>query len=228
MRSFMTTIVFVRHGETEWNRSGRWQGHADIPLSAAGREQARQLAIRLIAAGERFDQIYASDLGRALETAQIIGEQLGMPVHPLIELREMHIGGWSGLTSDEIRAQFPDEWVRYEAGGDFPRGGHGETLADFRRRVMGVVEELVGTHPRERLLIATHGGIVRSVLHYVQELTGRPVEERISNTSLTEVIFGDGAPHVVRANDLRHLADGNTIDVTALGQTERESDNLLV
>src|SRR3712207_2534231 len=110
----MTTLVFVRHGETDWNRVGRWQGHADIPLSTAGREQAAALAARFLREGRRFDHVYASDLGRAFETAQIIASTLKLPVHPLIELREMHIGAWSGLTSEEIRTRYPREWSLYE------------------------------------------------------------------------------------------------------------------
>ena len=203
----MTTLVFVRHGETEWNRNGRWQGHTNVPLSATGRERARRLAERLKAEGAVFAHVYASDLHRGFETAEIIAAALGSAVHPLIELREIDIGAWSGLTGDEIRARFAEEWAFHEQGTDFRRGGHGETLLEFRTRVARVVDQLVGAHPGQRLLVATHGGTVRALLHYVAQLTGYGMETPIGNTSLTEVVFEGGTVRVVRANDIAHLAD---------------------
>ena len=211
----MTTLIFIRHGETEWNRSGRWQGHADVPLSDEGREQARRLAGRLKSEGGTFDGIYASDLGRALETAQILAQELGLAVHPLVELREIHLGAWSGLTSDEIRTRFPEEWELAERGHDFRRGGHGESLADFRARIVRAVEHLVETHPDQRLLVATHGGAIRAMLYYVGEIIGQRQVGHIENTSLTEVVFEDGVPRIVRANDITHLGPTTMSGISA-------------
>lgn len=209
----MTTLLLVRHGETEWNRTGRWQGHADVPLSDEGRDQARRLARRLKSERERIDRVYASDLGRAFETAEIVAAELALPVHPLIELREIHIGSWSGLTSDQIRSQFPHEWQLHETGDDFRRGGHGETMADFRSRVGRAAEELVQQHPGERLLLVTHGGAIRALLYYVSLRAVQVEEARVENTSLTEVVFEEDAVRVVRVNDIAHLerlAETNT------------------
>lgn len=210
----MTTLLLARHGETEWNRNGRWQGHADVPLSDDGRDQARRLARRLKLEVERIDQIYASDLGRAFETAEIVAADLRLPVHPLIELREIHIGSWSGLTSDEIRSQFPLEWRLHETGDDFRRGGHGETMADFRSRVGRAAEELVRRHPGERLLLVTHGGAIRALLYYVSQGSWPVDETRVENTSLTEVVFEGGAPRIVRTNDIAHLERVTETDST--------------
>ena len=90
----MTTLLLVRHGETDWNADGRLQGHTDRPLSDFGRRQARQLADEL--AGEDLEAIYASDLARARETAEIVGEQLGLPVVLEPDLREKDWGTWEG------------------------------------------------------------------------------------------------------------------------------------
>jgi alpha-ribazole phosphatase len=87
-----TRILLARHGETEWNRIGRWQGHADPPLNEAGRLQAVELAERL--ARDGITVIYASDLRRASETAQVIGERLGLEVHEDPALREIDVGSW--------------------------------------------------------------------------------------------------------------------------------------
>lgn len=208
----MTILLLVRHGETEWNRSGRWQGHADVPLSAVGREQARRLAARLAAEAAPIHQIYASDLTRAFETATIIAEALGLPVHPLIELREMHVGSWSGLTSDEIKARFPEQWQLYTSNGDGPRGGHGETMEALRVRLRKVVDQLIADHPGERLLVVTHGGSIRAVLSYVEQLTGETANVGFENTSITELDWENSLPRIVRANDVAHLAETRAIN----------------
>jgi broad specificity phosphatase PhoE len=202
----MTTLIFVRHGETEWNRIGRWQGHTDVPLTEEGKQQAVALAERFVDEKQHFDHVYASDLGRALETAQIVAAALGRPVHPLIELREMHLGGWSGLTSDEIRARYAADWDAFERGVDFRRGEHGESLADLRARVAAVIERLVRDHPGERLLIVTHGGTIRAAIHYVEQYTGPSPHTHIGNTSITEITVSDGRYEIVRANDHAHVA----------------------
>ena len=102
-----TTIVLVRHGETDWNRESRFQGHADTPLNEAGRAQSRDLAERLVA--EQVTALYTSPLRRAAETAAIVGERLGLPVRTSEPMREIDVGSWEGLTVDEVRARFPDE-----------------------------------------------------------------------------------------------------------------------
>lgn len=207
----MTTLVLVRHGETEWNRIGRWQGHADIPLSQDGRVQAQQLAERLRHEGQSFDHIYASDLHRAFETASIVAAALDMPVHPLIQLREMHVGAWSGMTSTEVRERHPEQWESYARGEDGPRGGNGETRAALLERVVGTIEELVRTHPGQRLLVVTHGGPVHTLLSHIQQQSGEVITYKIDNTALTEICFEPSGPRIIRVNDTQHLHQPATI-----------------
>ncbi|HEX6288879.1 MAG TPA: histidine phosphatase family protein [Herpetosiphonaceae bacterium] len=201
----MTTIVLIRHGETEWNRSGRWQGQADVPLSEDGRQQAQALARRLKHEGTTFDHLYASDLSRALETAQAIGAALRMPVHPFPALREINVGSWSGLTRTEIMARFPGAFTGFFHSPD------GESLDAFRDRVGEGLVHLAQRHPGERLAIVTHGGTIRSMLQYVALLQGQPDPPSlpfIGNTSLTELEVQGGVWRIVRLNDLAHL-DGD-------------------
>lgn len=134
----MTTVYLIRHGETDWNMQGRWQGHVDVPLNEIGYRQARLLANRLARDGVRFEAIYSSDLARAYQTAWEIGTVLKVPVQLLPALREIDTGRWSGLTTDEVRTQFPDEWEQIMQGHDLPRGG-GETIAALQRRVVMAV-----------------------------------------------------------------------------------------
>src|SRR5581483_2208896 len=106
----MTTLLLSRHGETDWNREGRWQGWADPPLNEVGREQARALAETLRTTA--FDAVYSSDLRRAHETARIVAAPHGVAVVTGPGLREIDVGSWSGLTRAEIEARFGPDAVR--------------------------------------------------------------------------------------------------------------------
>jgi probable phosphoglycerate mutase len=207
----MTTIFLIRHGETEWNRSGRWQGHADIPLSEDGRTQAQALARRLRQEGVAFDHVYASDLSRAFETAQVIGEALGMPVQPFPALREIHVGSWSGLTRAEIIELFPGAFTSFFYSPD------GEAQESFTCRVGEGLLHLAQRHPGERLAIVTHGGTIRAMLRYLADLQGlpEPPAAHIGNTSITEIRFDGAAWHIARFNDIAHLEGDQAPDMLA-------------
>src|SRR5438876_6792690 len=103
----VTTLILARHGETDWNRDGRCQGHADPPLNERGREQALELAELL--ADEPIEAVYSSDLRRAHETARIVADRKGLDVIVDPQLRERDVGHWSGLTAAEIEERFPDQ-----------------------------------------------------------------------------------------------------------------------
>jgi len=140
------TLLLVRHGETDWNADGRLQGQTDRPLSDFGRRQARQLAEEL--ADEEFQAIYASDLSRARETAEIVGERVGVPVVLDPELREKNWGTWEGLTAVERdRVDFV-----------------GETTEEHQERILRALQRISERHPGDgRLLVVTHGGSMRRV-----------------------------------------------------------------
>lgn len=153
------TIVMVRHGETDWNRDNRFQGHADPPLNEAGRAQALALAGSLDVTPAA---LYASPLSRARETAEIVGLELGLEVELDEDLREVDVGSWSGLTRDEVAERFPAgyrRWLEYGHGWE-----DGETYEALGRRVLASVHRIAERHPGERALAVTHGGPIRSVL----------------------------------------------------------------
>jgi len=141
----VTELLLVRHGETDWNAVGRLQGHTDRPLSDYGREQARRLADDL--AGEEFDAIYASDLARARETAEIVGERLQLPVVEDPDLREKNWGTWEGLTSTER--------LEVELAG--------ESTEEHQRRMLAALGRIAANYPGGRVLVVTHGGSMRRV-----------------------------------------------------------------
>src|SRR5437764_2409246 len=111
----VTTLLLARHGETDWNRARRWQGHADRPLTERGRAQAAELAERL--ADIALDAVYSSDLRRARETAEAVAQAQGVDLVQLAELREVSVGSWEGLTREEAATRFPEGFRRWLAGG---------------------------------------------------------------------------------------------------------------
>ncbi|MBM4256312.1 MAG: histidine phosphatase family protein [Deltaproteobacteria bacterium] len=220
MGKVMSNVRFllVRHGETTWNQESRWQGQADVPLSDAGRVQARLLAQRLLTEGRQFHAMYASDLSRAFETAEILGQTLGVPLSPDSGWREMNIGVWSGLTTAEVMARHAVEWERLRAGEDLPRGG-GETFAQFQGRLIQSAQLLAQRHNGEQIVIVTHGGAVRAFLLHCRNLPTTKFREidKIGNTGVSEVTFAlEGETIIHSVNDVSHLNGaalvGETVD----------------
>jgi broad specificity phosphatase PhoE len=173
-----TTLLLVRHGETDWNRDRRVQGHSDIPLNETGRAQADALVEQL--AGERIDAVYASDLARARDTATSIAAAHDLTVQICPELREKHFGTWEGLRDDEIRERFPDarsgQW------------GDGETRDQMTVRVLAALRRIAERHPDGTALVVTHGGPLRAV----QRELGQPDGEPIVNCHVLRIAVQDG------------------------------------
>jgi probable phosphoglycerate mutase len=190
----MTTLILVRHGETDWNRDGRWQGHADAPLNERGREQARTLADEL--AGEHVGAVYSSDLSRARETAAIIAERLGREVSLDARLREVHVGRWSGLTMEEIETRFPGDVARWRASAADHAFGDGETYAAMSQRVVAAVEEIAARHVGEQIVVVLHGGPIRALLAHAAGITYDEQRRRrahLSNCGYVRIGARDGA-----------------------------------
>ncbi|MFO0685754.1 MAG: histidine phosphatase family protein [Sandaracinus sp.] len=199
----MTEIVLLRHAETEWNAEGRWQGQSDVALSAKGRAEVRAVAERL--AGERFDRIVSSDLSRAADTAR--GVAAGRPIELDPGLREMHLGSWCGLLHRDVALRYPDQLRALQNAEDVRIGGDGETVFELAARVTGVVGRLARETPDGRVLVVTHGGVVRALLLDLLALSGRtrPLFGA-RNTALTRIdVDANGAGQLVFYNDATHV-----------------------
>jgi probable phosphoglycerate mutase len=171
----VTTIHLARHGETDWNAEGRWQGHADVGLNERGREQARELAAQL--AEVRFAAVYSSDLLRARETAEIVTAGRSLPITIERRLREIDVGSWQGLTNVEINERYP--------GQERPDG---ETVEAFRERVLSAIEEIGRRHDGGDVLVVAHGGCARTIQRH---LLGEPLQS-LENCGVYAVGFEDG------------------------------------
>jgi len=168
----VATLLIARHGETDWNREGRWQGWADPPLNDTGRAQARRLAEEL--RDLPFDAAYSSDLRRARETAEIVAAPHGVPVIEDPGLREIDIGSWSGLTRSEIQERFP--------AGSRPDG---ETHEQHAARTREAVQRIARQNEGRRVLVVGHGGTIRSIHDLISEEPYHPVP----NCAVLEVHF---------------------------------------
>jgi broad specificity phosphatase PhoE len=184
-----TTILMVRHGETDWNVERRFQGHADPPLNEAGRAQARRLAEAL--AGEGLTAVYTSPLRRASETAGIVAARLRVDVRPLEALREIHVGDWQGLTINEVRERYPEgASVDWHSG--WPGG---ETHDQLAARVLPALVRLAELHPDECILAVTHAGPVRTALAAAIGLSyddARPIIGSLENCVAFRFAVRDG------------------------------------
>jgi broad specificity phosphatase PhoE len=187
----VTTILIARHGESDWNRERRWQGHADRPLTERGREQARALAARL--AHIDIDAVYSSDLRRARDTAAVVAESQALELQIVPELREVDVGSWSGLTRSEAEERFPEGFARWSSG--FPGWEDGETYEAMTQRVLEAVHRIAAANDGDRMLVVSHGGPIRAIhaaalgldVHAYRRL--RPVEP---NARLSAVCMVEG------------------------------------
>jgi broad specificity phosphatase PhoE len=188
----VTTILLARHGETDWNREGRFQGHADPPLNRTGRAQAVDLSVALMA--EELAAVYSSPLRRAFETAEVVAASHGLEPVPVDGLREVDVGSWSGFTRAEIEQRFPEQfarWLDYGQGWD-----DGETYEEMGRRAVAALLRLATVHEGERVLAVTHGGPIRAAFAFADSTThaeARRLGPEIGNAFVANLAVADGA-----------------------------------
>jgi broad specificity phosphatase PhoE len=187
----VTTILLARHGETDWNRDNRFQGHADPPLNDTGRAQAAELSAAL--EGEPLAAVYSSPLRRALETAEVVAAPHGLVPVQVDALREVNVGSWEGLTRAEIEERFPEQflrWLDYEEGWE-----DGESYEEMGRRVIAGLLELAAAHEDQRILAVSHGGPLRAAYALADGITHAEARRRgpvVANAFVAEFAVEDG------------------------------------
>lgn len=215
-----TQIIFIRHGETDWNRIKRIQGHIDIPLAQSGIDQAQQLGSRFAdeaQSGVRLDAIWSSDLMRAQQTAEPVAQALQVPVQLATALRERNYGAFQGHDSDEIAVRFPDEYAQWQTRDPGFTPPEGESHRAFYHRVLHALEPLIAAHPDGRIAVVTHGGVLDCVYRFARGLSlDAPRTWPLFNTSVNIVEFeSDGSvtqASVVAWGDVAHLGGASADD----------------
>ena len=202
----MTEFVFIRHGETDWNRQRRFQGHIDMPLNSTGLAQAERLAARM--AAEPADVLISSDLGRAWQTAAPLGRAWAMQATPVPGLREQSFGVLEGLDVPTIKAQHAalwQDWLTHR--GDFSLPGGGESLRQFHARVLAAVRDIARAHAGRRVAVVTHGGVLDMLW---REARGLPLdglrECAIPNAGINRLRWRQDQLHIEVWGDDAHLA----------------------
>lgn len=209
IKTGMTELLLIRHGETDWNAEKRLQGHIDIPLNAAGWRQAILLALAL--ANEKPDAIIASDLLRACQTAQEIATVHDMPVFTDVELRERCYGAFEGMRHDEISRRYPDAYAAWKARDidmRFPGGARqAETLREFSTRVVGAISRLMQRKKYRKVVMVAHGGVLECAYRAAQGMGfGHSRDFDIFNASINRFLWVDGQLQLVEWGDIAHLS----------------------
>ncbi len=208
-RNQETTVVLVRHGETEWNLKGRIQGQSDSRLTERGRKQGQCAAERL--AARRLAAVYASDSGRARETGELIAAPHRLEVVTTRDLRERCYGEFEEKTREEIEATDAETFRRWFSDRQRLAPPGGETQAELAKRVMRALREIAGAHPGETVAVATHGGPIKSILFAI---LGVPITSWdrtwVANGSITVVRGTPDDLRIAAYNDTCHL-DGEPV-----------------
>lgn len=201
-----TTVSIFRHGQTEGNVQGRWQGRSDSPLTATGRSQVAAAS----AVAPRMGALFTSPLGRTVETASIIGAAVGVSPSSSDGLMEMAFGEWENLTIDEAVAMNPELFdLIYIQGEDKPRGGHGESFAQAGERVSATVESLATMATTDHIGAVSHGAAIRA---YITSILGLPFVHRDRlpiprNSSMSQIRHTSNGPVLAAYNVAPHLDD---------------------
>ena len=213
----MTDFIFIRHGETDWNRQQRFQGQIDIALNELGHTQAQRLGERL--AREPTDHLISSDLQRAQQTAAPLAAAWQTAPTLMPGLREQCFGVLEGLDVPTIKARHPDLWTQWlEHRADFALPG-GESLRQFHTRVVDAVKALADAHPGRRVTVVTHGGVLDMLWRTAH---GLPLDGLrrcdIPNTGLNHLRWRQGTLDIVRWADASHLDGLPAQPSTAAGE----------
>jgi broad specificity phosphatase PhoE len=158
----MTEFCLIRHGETDWNLEGRYQGQSDVSLNETGRLQALEISRQL--QSQTFAAIYTSDLKRAQETAQIIAKELNLPYSIDPRLREINQGEWEGQQVEVIKSRYSELWNKRTIDPASVRPPGGETVGEVAQRAFEVLDDLSHRLPGVKVLIISHGLTLATIL----------------------------------------------------------------
>lgn len=205
-----TRLVLVRHGQTDWNRARRVQGHLDIPLNDTGRRQAQALARALAAeasAAEALAAVYASDLQRAWATAELLAAACRAPLRADPALRERALGRFEGLTHDEIAARWPDDALRWRRREPAFEPGGGESLLAFQARCVAAAARIAAAHRGQAVALVAHGGVLDALYRAATGATPEaPRTWALGNAAINRLLWHGEGFVLVGWNDDAHLA----------------------
>ena len=198
-----TEIILIRHGETEWNSQQRMQGHSNSDLSEVGRGQIQ--ALGELMKNVSFDHIYSSDSLRTRQTAEAITQYSGHTLQFDQRIREKNLGVFEGLTSTEAKERHPEIYRLFKTAGANYVIDEGESTQQLLERALEFIEEIRLRHPQERVVMVTHGGVVRVLMKHALGLSiDAPTRFIIKNTGIFGLIWNENWL-VTRMGGVSHL-----------------------
>ena len=203
--------MVVRHGETEWNIEDRCQGHKDSPLTENGIKQAESIALRL--AGYNLSAIYTSDLGRAIQTAEIISESSNLNIKPDLRLRERNMGILQGLTDSEMVKSYPDVCSNLKKLDPDYIVPNGDSIRHSFNKNIECLNEIARLHPENSVLIVTHGGVLSGFFKYVVGLPlDSPRKFKVWSGSINTFSYDGEGWELLGWGDVSHLKGITILD----------------
>lgn len=202
----LTKLFLIRHGQSEWNKLNMIQGQQDISLTDLGKKQALSLGNRLI--NQDIDIIYTSDLSRAYTTAKIISDVIKKPLISSRDIREINFGPWEGLSIQEIREKYEDEysiWLKEP----HKLNIHGaETLSTLRDRATKYVESIANENKGKNIAIVSHGALLKTLILGLLDIELSHYKNiSLNNVSLSIIEFRDYNRVLTTLNDISHLKE---------------------
>lgn len=209
------TFYIVRHGQTNWNILGKTQGHGNSDLTAQGIDQATELSESII--NYPIDFVYSSDLGRAVQTAEILASKLNLEVNKTEALREMGFGEWEGLLIDEIKTTYADVYSTWRNEPHLVQIPGGETLHLIKDRVDNFIKDINEKYDNKHILLVTHSVTVRvMLLAFLNSGMENIYRIKQDNTALNIVEYRDYGPVIIKMNDTSHIKNHQKINNSAL------------
>ncbi|MDU2162568.1 histidine phosphatase family protein [Intestinibacter bartlettii] len=209
------TIYIVRHGQTEWNLLGKTQGHGNSDLTPKGIEQAELLADNMTK--YPIDYIYSSDLGRAYQTAEIIGNKLNIEVEKTEALREMNFGTWEGRIIKDIIEEDPELYKMWRNEPHLAKIPQGETLSQIKERTDAFIKEINEKYDGKHIVLVTHSLCARiMLLSFLDSDVKNIYRINQANTALNIIELRDYGPVVMKMNDTTHIINDTKLENSAL------------
>jgi probable phosphoglycerate mutase len=204
-------LIVVRHGQTEWNIAGIRQGHLDSPLTDRGVAQAKALARRL--SRESFSALYSSDLGRAVGTARTIAAVTGHEVITDPRLRERNLGIFQGLTGEQLKEKFPEQYRLHRTlGAEYVIPG-GESVQQQVARNVECLSAIATNHPGQTIVVVTHGGVLSGFFRHTLGIPlGAPRRFEFVNAGLNVFVYDNREWFLQTWGDISHLGAAGTCD----------------
>ena len=207
----MTKLLIIRHGFSTSNKDGTITGQIDVPLSDVGLKQA-ELVSDYIIKNYKVDAIYSSDLVRATATVQKVADTLSLPLKTDKRLREVNCGKWEGMLVEKAQSEYPKEYIAWKNGSELTRIPGGETTLEVKIRAMAAVYDIVKENHNKTVVIATHGGVIKTIQSGAFGVPYRVLSTMpwATNASITELDYEDGKFSLVKFSYDDYLSELKT------------------